>query len=362
LLIIGLVGSGLGALFVFHPWGSIVPSASIVGQAVFVSSGQLDLRQANSPGLNDEMQIDLQNVPAPTVGNAYYAWLVKDNEEGTILLGKLAINAGHVHFVYPGDAEHTNLLAITNSLLIAEEDANRTPGHPSFNKQLYHAELSQQPDPVDPHHFSVLDHLRHLLSGEQTLDALGVHGGLDVWLLRNTAKVDGWAGIARDYWDGPNTNASFLHGQIVHMLDVLEGRQVDPRDAPLARIALIDTPHQDPPDYLDHTINHLDALTRSPGATRAQRALAQHIETSLEGVRAQLEQVQQDAQLLVTMTDQQMAQQKALSLLNAMATAASDAYLGQFDPSTGILRQEGIVQLASAIQHLAMFDVTFSQR
>lgn len=357
LLILLLVSAGLGVLFVFHPWSPGVPSTQVVGHAYFVNSGQLDLTQPNSPGLNDEVQIDLQNIPAPAAGTAYYAWLVKDNEAGTLLLGKLVVNAGRVHFVYAGDPQHTNLLAITNSLLITEEDANVTPSHPSFDRQLYHALLSQQPDPADPHHFSVLDHLRHLLSGEQLLDALGIYGGLNIWLLRNTARVDGWAGIARDYWVRTNTNVAFVRGQIVHILDVLEGKQTDPRDAPVARIALIDMPNAEPPDYMHHTINHLDALTRTPGATQEQRSLASHIETRLIQIMKWLEQVHQDARQLAAMTDQQLMQPLALSLLNNMEAAANDAYLGQIDPATGVLQQEGVVQIASEIQHLASFDV-----
>jgi eukaryotic-like serine/threonine-protein kinase len=353
LLLIVLVGSGVGALLVFHPWSPAISSSQFVGHASFLSSGNLDLTQASAPGLNDELQVDLQNVPPPANGKAYYAWLVKDNEGGIILLGKLAVNSGQVHFRYPGDQQHSNLLATTNSLLITEEDANTTPGNPSVTPQ-YQAMFSQT-RAADG--FSVLDHLRHLLSGEQALDNLGLHGGLDIWLLRNTAKVSGWAGIARDYWNGNNTNLQFIRGQITHLLDVLAGTHNDTRDARIARIALIGTPNQTPPDHVDHTINHLDALTRASGATQEQRQLANTLEGSLRQVKILLGQANNDAKQLNGMTDQQLTGPLGLSLLNDMATAADKAYLGQFDPATSKVQQEGVAQIYIDIQRLATFDL-----
>ncbi|MBV9229103.1 MAG: hypothetical protein JOZ18_07300 [Chloroflexi bacterium] len=71
-----------------------------------------------------------------------------------------------------------------------------------------------------------------------------------------------------------------------------------------------------------------------------------------------LEQVHQDARQLVTMTDQLLMQPLVLSLLNDMEAAANDAYIGQIDPAPGALQQEGVVQIATDIQRLAIFDIT----
>src|SRR5690348_11841141 len=46
----------------------------IVGNAFFISSGQLN--EDSSQGLNDELLIQLHNVPNPSPGKSYYAWLL----------------------------------------------------------------------------------------------------------------------------------------------------------------------------------------------------------------------------------------------------------------------------------------------
>src|SRR5205085_7332294 len=138
-----------------------------------------------------------------------------------------------------GNKQHSDLLASASGVLITQEDAHKTPRQPSMDKQTYQANFPQAAIPSDPHHLSVLDHLRDLLAGEQQLSRLGIDGGPDVWFARNIAKTWFWASNAKDYWNGNSAdvrNTNFIRGQVVHIIDVLEGKAIDIRDAQIAKV------------------------------------------------------------------------------------------------------------------------------
>jgi len=351
---------------VAHP----LPLAHIVGHIFFGSSGQV--QASTSQGITDEIDLDLANIPAPATGKSYYAWLFNaDATEGkTFLLGTLAINHGTVHFHYAGDATHTNLLEVTNRLLITEETTTPTPDLPSLDTSTwrYVAQIPQTPNPQDTvHHFSLLSHLRHLLASDPMLGEVGLPGGLDIWLFRNTQKIFEWAGSARDDWTP--AGLGILRRQSIRILDYLDGANYVQQDVPLdtpmlvdahiARVGLLefDVQNQEPPGYLYHIGLHLHGLATSPGATTKQKQLAIQIDTALSQVQALLGQIRQDAKQLVMMTDAQLLQPSTLSLLDAMVKQAQDMFVGQFDPSTGEIAN-GITQIHYAIQRLATLDVT----
>ncbi|HZR43342.1 MAG TPA: serine/threonine-protein kinase, partial [Ktedonobacteraceae bacterium] len=189
-------------------------SDQIVGNAFFVNSGQLN--SDNSQGINDELLLDLHNIPALSSGKAYYAWLLGDqaqSEPSITALGKLTVNQGNIHLFYTGNTRHANLLAYQSRLLITEEDASTTPSayNPDSTTWRYYAQIPQAPGSNGRFHFSMLDHLRHLLSESPELKTRGLHGGLDMWFLRNTQKILEWASAARDDW---GNNPDLLHRQI----------------------------------------------------------------------------------------------------------------------------------------------------
>jgi hypothetical protein len=341
----------------------------IVGHVLFSSSGQIN--ENTSQGIGDQVELDLSNIPDPAAGKSYYAWLLNDDpvEGKALLLGQLQVTHGLVHFQYSGDQQHTNLLEVTNRLLVTEEDAAITPSTPSLDKNTwrYMAEFPQKPNPLDTiHHFSLLSHLRHLLASDPTLQLLGMPGGLDIWLFRNAQKILEWSGSARDDWASQST--ALMHRHIIRVLDYLDGLSYVQNDVPIdspvlvneriARVSLLefDVQHQSPPGFLYHIALHLHGMAESPGATSAQKSLAIQIDTAISKVQALLEQVRQDAKKLVMMTDAQLLQPATLSLLDDMVKHAQDAFIGQFDPTTGEI-QDGVTQIHYAIQRLATIDV-----
>ncbi len=218
-LIIVLLGSSLAGLYWLTHKSTAIVTNQIVGHAFFVSSEQIS--DHSNQGLNDGLIIDLQNVPNPAPNKSYYAWLLGDEDQplaSPILLGPLSVSGGKVHVVFKGDTHHTNLLGITSRFLITEENANIQPNNPSPDQSnwRYFAELPQKAvitttptnsmgtsapstSSMDMMNDTVLQHLRHLLADAPELTPLGLHGGLDIWLFRNTQKILEWAGSARTY-------------------------------------------------------------------------------------------------------------------------------------------------------------------
>jgi len=375
--IIVLMSSGLGAFFLLprgHTTGQ--QTNHIVGHAFFISSEQVS--ETTSGGITDELQIDLYNVPAPAAGKSYYGWLEADtiNTMGApILLGKLDVVQGQIHHLYPGDAHHTNLLALTSRFLVTEEDSGVLPNIPSPDKSTwrYYAQFPQPTASMDAsqsmtgigmEQLGVTDHLRHLLSEAPELRHIGLTGGLDIWLFRNSEKVLEWSVSARDDWQVQAT--PFIHRQVIRILDYLDGLSSVQQDAPgqpvqvtpvNARIALLDVNPQLQVRGFLYTIDlHLNGVIQSPGATPEQRSFATQIDTAIKNVEVWLANVRKDAQQLEPLSLQQLLQPAALAILDDMANQSLYAFAGRIDPTTGNV-QEGVIQIHYNIQRLATFDV-----
>ncbi len=372
LLIIALAGSGLGAFLLFTSKAPpvTVASNSVLGHVFFLSSGKV--KETDNRGINDQLVIDLHNLKDPDPGKSYYAWLVSDTtvtELVTVPIGKLTLNHGSIYVFYPGDAEHTNLIAHYSRFLITQEDTNAPPLTPSLNQSAwsYYAELPQKVNPAD--NLSMLSHLRHLLSADPTLDKLNLPGGLNIWLFRNTQKVLEWAGSARDDWTTKTPQNTHKHLiRILEYLDSLQYVQLDVPDRPfvnyvnntIAQVPLLafpDAVNQKPPDYLHHIDKHMHAVVQAPGVTPQQSQLATEIDKAINNVGKWLSQVRADAKQLVVMDDQQLLQPSSLDILNDMVTQATYAFIGQPNPVTNRV-DPGVSQIYYDIQRLATFDVT----
>ncbi len=387
-----VMGGSLGAYFLFlQPGRGTPPPGPIAGHAFYVSSGQL---ADGAQGVADQVQVDLQNIQVPPPGKSYYLWLLadKDTTPKKDLLGPAPIHPpilltnhlpvqqdGSVHYEYKGDAQHNDLLSATSRLLITLEDAGKKPASPSADRStwVYYAELPQALIPHDPTSLRGLDHLRHLYYNENHLQVLALDGGLDIWVLRNTAKLLEWSTSARDDFDGTTRNDGLMHALFTSILDYLDGTpnvHVDvPPDTPvtadptIARVGLltVDTTRQgvakffatDPPSDLDHMKLHLNQLNRAPDATPQMHTLSQEIVGALENAKGWLQQVRTDARQLFHMTPDQLAQPAARDVLDDLVTHVTYAYIGQPDPITSTVKP-GVLQAHYDVLKLATFDIT----
>ena len=378
LLIIVLIASGVGTYFAFLPHGnntgSLAPTVPIVGHAFFISSGLNSTNPESSQGITDQLQINLQKISPPQPGKSYYAWLLnsRTSELKPIPLGRLTVNSDRTaSLTYPGDATYTDLLASNSRFLITEEDAGTIPPSPSLDPTAwgYYAEFSQKPNPLDPEKYSLYDHLRHLLAADPKLQGVGLSGGLDIWLFRNTEKILEWSGSARDAWKNKNTaSADFIRRQLTRILAYLDGATYYQTDLPgqplrvdptIAKVALLEfnVQTQAPPGYLYHIgTKHLHGITQLVDATAGQKALAIQISAAIDNVNGWLQAVRKDALELFHMTNDQLLGDAGRALLDDLATQANNAFVGQINPFTHQVK-EGVVQIHYKIQRLATFDI-----
>jgi eukaryotic-like serine/threonine-protein kinase len=112
-----------------------------------------------------------------------------------------------------------------------------------------------------------------------------------------------------------------------------------------------------PPGYTEHIQIHLQGVVGAPDATPQMRAIANKIIMDVQNAQAWLIQVRHDAQKLVLMDANQLAQPSSLALLNDMLTNATYAYIGKLDPRTN-QTTPGVTQAHDEIQQLAAFNLT----
>jgi len=273
-----------------------------------MSSGQLN--PTSSEGLNDMVHLDLAGLTPPAPDKSDYAWLLPDtsqNEQQPVLLGTLHILKGSAQLTYTSPT-HTNLLATYSRFLVTEQTANEAPIIPSLDPATwrYIGNIPDTPTPGDANHYSLLSHLRHLLAKDPTLEVIGLSGGLDIWLYRNTGKILEWSSAARDDWAGGQSALALMRRQIDRVLDYLDGEAFVWRDVPpdtpwlvdpqAGRIGLLEFEQgQNPPGYLAHIDFHLVGYTNSPGVTPDQKRLANKIDGMLIAVTALLWKVHGEA-------------------------------------------------------------------
>lgn len=375
LTFIALALAGLGSVLVFFnklPSQGAVAAPAPVGHVAFLNSEQIS--ENSSQGIDDQVLVDLTNLPRPAQGKSYYAWLLGDKSQSdlkVISLGALQLNNGHTHLLYPGDAQHTNLLLVTSRFLVTEEDATMAPISPSpdMSTWRYYGEFAQNAgDPEDPQHYTYLDHLRHLLAADPALDDLELTGGLNTWFYRNTGKILEWSSSMREQWEEAK-DAGFVRRMAIRTLTYLDGLAFVQQDLPpktpllvnerLARVGLIDMagPNQDPACYLSHIDRHLNGLLRTGSPSPDLRKQVGDLMIALNNARYWLNQVHHDASTLMKMSDQQLKAAATLNIINDMIDNANHAYTGQTDPDTGQIRQ-GAVWIHEHLQDLAALSVT----
>ncbi|GAC1402033.1 MAG: hypothetical protein NVS4B12_13780 [Ktedonobacteraceae bacterium] len=380
-LLLAVLSSVVAAVLFFSHTPAPSQQTAIVGHAFFVSSGLIS--NESNQGITDKLQIDVQHIPDPQPEKKYYAWLLSSKSQTdfpALALGSLSVHQGRATMTYNG-ALHTNLLANYNRFLVTEEDASQQPTNPSLDIHTwqYYDAFSTTPSPTDTKHYSLYDHLQHLLSQDPKLKAAGLTGGLDTWLFKNTTKILEAAGSARDQQKvcmaNPSTSCTdFMLRQVARILDYLDSSKyvqtenipfniqniqgghflIDPTIGGVALLELDSA--QDPPGYLKHIGSHLQSISQLPGSTPEQRALAIRIDQAINNVQGWLDTVHADAAKLIHMSSAQLLQPAALTLLNDLFIQANNAFVGQIDPNTNNVK-EGVVQIHYNIQALATFDV-----
>ena len=278
LLALIIIGGSLGAVFLLNR-GNVNPIASgNSNNRVFFQDGTQH---------NDQLRFDMQNVAPPPDGQTYFAWL-QDTAQHTRPLGALSVQNGKISFLYQGDGA-TNLIAITQGILITTENIGQTPQSPSDHK-VYQASFDAQ----------LLNGLRSLLYATPGLpDQQGV-----VATIRDTLhSIDDKAGSIVETLNADSALAIRQATRILELLETSQQAQSSgdlPAKYPLqlnVTIGLLSSPSQQGYlDILDAQIKQLEpVVAHNPDAQQHLN----NIKSALGDLRDWLQKMRDyDVQLL----------------------------------------------------------------
>ncbi len=128
LILVLVLSSAIGISILIHQEQSPANTNGL-GQIFF---------QDDALGQNDQLGIDMHNIPNPPSGKSYFAWLQNTNGD-TSPLGALTIQNSHIAFTYAGNSTHTNLLATMQGLFITTENKGNEPQIPNESNKVYQA-------------------------------------------------------------------------------------------------------------------------------------------------------------------------------------------------------------------------------
>lgn len=348
---------GLASYAVFAPKKTTTLPPEPVGHILFLSS-------QNTVGALDEVQIASQGIRDAPSDQSYYVWLVTHDDSIPPVQWSLTAHNGSLSPPTFISSQHQNLLTpLPYLFLITLQNGNTRVPSFNANQRLYYAIIPQIKSPVD--HYSVVDHLNHLLTDDPNLDNLQMRFGLRYWLLKNTQALIPEMEGASSAWQNKDVQA--LRQHLVNTVYYLEGTACAPSDlrnlpsgvpvtpdtsiAQNVRASLLDC-LQNSISILLHIETHMQGVVKAPGATSDQKTLAPHIQTELVQVRTWLEQLHQDALQLLQLSDTQLLQPSTQSQIAQMVTLAHAAYNGQTTPP-----RAGVQQIGNDLQRLATFDI-----
>jgi hypothetical protein len=379
----------IAALFIYlTPKPSQPVPNPVVGYAYFTSSALI--KGTGTDGIDDGINITLNNLVPPVAGNSYYAWLLPDvdSPEGNPLRLKPMppLENGTTQIIYTSP-NGSNLLSLGSRILITEENASVEPSTPNLDKNFwrYYAAIPQNTSGTDNSSnmsdmssMTHLDHLRHLLYLDPELNARGIKGGSAYWFLNNTNYINL---LAANAWT--NRNVRTLQADAVSMLTYIDGTtdvSIDVTNKTIltnntqginqqaVKVGLLNlnNEHDNPPGYVKYMQTHLGGYNQAPGTTPDEAKQVLQLSNTLNEEGDILQQMRLDAIKLLNATEAVKITKKnnnptlgdsntntILSDLYAQSTAM---YNGTFDPASGN-RVGGSLWIFDHIQHLASLTI-----
>lgn len=311
LLALLVVGGILGTVLLFQKGG--VASAA-AGQAVFFSS--------QPGGTTDALSITLQHLVAPSSGSQYMAWIINDQSENVIGLGRLTGKNESWSLTF--NAGNTNLLVSGDKLEITQEQgAVKAPTGSIILVGTF---------PVKS--FEHIDHL--LVSFPLTPGKIGLLAGL----VGQTHLLDIQAAILQNAT--PNQNTGTVQCVAQSMLDIIEGAHgshYHPLPANCAQQNVTATGDgyglSGKSGYIAGAEAHASFALAQPDATPAMHQHAALMDTSLTNVTGWLTTIEQDALKLQAHPTNQAALQQIVTLADYAYHGVDANNNGQIDPIPG---------------------------
>ncbi|GCE08386.1 serine/threonine protein kinase [Dictyobacter aurantiacus] len=364
LLVIG--ATLLNRVLTLFPSGAASSTNPIVGQMSFYNTG--NALDSNNPTINDGVMINLKNVAMPAAGKVYKAWLYnkRQPENDALLLGNITITngAGTLNYRSPN---HQNLLASMSAFVITENAPNDQPVTPVLDTKTwrYSGSIPDQPRNGDPEHFSQLDHLRHLLSSEPTLENRGLHNGIDFWFQHDVEQIQQEAASVKNLQD-----PVLIRQKLTDMLYYMDGpcaatetqatghlpAAPDKNVLNESKIGLLECKQlANIHGHLQHIRLHLAGIVASPGASASQISSANAIDAHMVAFTGLITRMHDQVLQLGKLTKAQLqAAQNQRNQLDQLAdSSVSKTNWTDADNKT----HPGVATLCNQIAGLASIDI-----
>ena len=377
----------IASLFMFFIPRSANPVPNpVIGNAYFTSTALINA--TGTGGINDGIQINLNNLTPPAAGNSYYAWLLPDNDQpnGNILrLDTMSqITNGQSTLTYNSPTS-TNLLSLGSRILITEESSSIIPSAPNIDKKFwrYYATIPQDTTGINTgsetsaNSTTHLDYMKNLLYSDPVLTKLQVKGGDAYWFLNNTNYINL---LADNAWT--DRHVLTIQADAVSMLDYMDGStdvSIDVTNSTVLKnntqgintqaikvgLLNLNAEHDTPPGYIKYLQSLLSNYDGTPDTTSNESTQVLQLSDSLNLEGNTLGKMRQDALALLKATEAITVNQDTNplmkdtatnTLLNDLYIQSGNMYNGAFDPTTGN-RTGGSLSIFDHIQHLASFTI-----
>jgi hypothetical protein len=342
LLVVALLGAGL--LLRSAGQSTTLPSSnSVVGHVFF---------QDDALGHNDQLRIDMQNIPTPPQGKRYYAWLL-DTAGQSKPLGPLTVHNGSMTLLYTGDSNHTNLLSTVRSVFVTlENEGQSTPSASTTKATVYQAGFAAASFP----------YIQHILYRQPNFPT---NSGLIIGLFETIKGINDKAGSIVDSLQGTHDYV-LAQRQATRIIELIDGSNYAtssgdlPADLPSmlsAPVGLISSSTQ--PGYIDTLAEQVDKVRETAGDNTALRQHAQNASNAVTDLRNWIQKMRTyDIQILKA-TD--LSNPAVISTALQLKQLAQDAYTGRtIPPNQGplpILGSAGAYQGYVECQYMATLDI-----
>ena len=341
LLLLVVVGS-LGVSLLFR--SASTPSTNgVVGHVFF---------QDDALGKNDMLHIEVQNVPDPPQGNHYFAWL--QNVSGqAIPMGTLTLQNGSATLLYPGNANHSNLLAFIRGVFVTEENnGTSAPATPTLSAKVYQADLPAAS-------FPYIQHVLYSLPGYPT------HASLISGLFDSIKGINDKAVSVVDSIQSKQGYA-LTQRQAIRIIELIDSSRSarSSGDLPASYpdmlslpVGLLSSPTQQ--GYIDALSAQVDKISQTAGDNATLRQHAQNVSNALADLKSWIQQMRgYDAQILKASS---LADPAVMTAALQLKQLAGDAYTGRTIPPNGgptdAPGSAGAYQAYVECQYLASLDI-----
>ncbi len=302
--------------------------------------------QDDALGHDDVLHLQMQHVPAPPQGKSYYAWL--ENASGHMqLLGQLSIQNGTINFVYPGDARHSNLLAMAQGFVITEEDSGSQPSAPGGNP-IFRAAFDT----------AALQSIKAILYATPGLPA---NQSVVVDIFDTIKSMNDKTGSIVDDLQG-NHDYAQIRRQAVRVIEMVDGTAYARSSGDLpaqyptfvnAKIGLLSSPGQ--VGYIDILNQQVNKVEQAAGNDATLLQHVHNVKNAIADLQSWMQKIRNyDVQLLKAADLNNPA---IISVALQLKQAAADSYTGRtIPPNEGpqpVLGSAGAAQAYTECQYMA---------